>query len=109
MQAPLIGLGFAEDEKQVEEMIKLVDSDGSGRVEFNEFLDIMRANGDETLNTKEIADFFKSLCAGPFASSNMSFSVYSLQQRRKFLLEALNSNDHEKKKKGQKIMAAMKA
>ena len=59
-------------------MINLVDADGSGQVEFNEFLDIMRASGDETLQTKEIADFFKSLCSGPFASSNMSFSVYSL-------------------------------
>ena len=105
----MIGLGFAEDEKQVQKMINLVDADGSGHVEFNEFLDIMRASGDDTLHTKEIADFFKSLCSGPFASSSMSFSVYSLQQRRKFLLEALNSSDYEKRQKGQKIMAAMKA
>ena len=59
-------------------MIKLVDTDGSGQVEFDEFLDIMRAQGDDTLHTKEIAEFFKNLCSGPFASCNMSFSVYSL-------------------------------
>jgi hypothetical protein len=90
-------------------MINLVDADGSGQVEFNEFLDIMKATSGETLQTKEIADFFKKLCTGPFSTSNMSFSIYSMQQRRKFLLEGLRSSDLEKKKKGQKILTNMKA
>ena len=60
-------------------MIDLVDADGSGQVEFNEFLDIMRVSGDENPKAKQMADFFKSLCSGPFSKSNMSFSLYSLQ------------------------------
>lgn len=45
---PMIGLGLAQDQKQVQEMIDLVDVDGSGEVEFLEFLDIMRAKGELT-------------------------------------------------------------
>jgi Ca2+-binding EF-hand superfamily protein len=36
-------------------MINLVDTDGSGQVEFDEFLDIMRSSQDDSLHTKEMA------------------------------------------------------
>ena len=42
-------------------MIKKVDDDGSGQIEFPEFLKIIK--GDENdLTTKKITIFFKDLC-----------------------------------------------
>jgi Ca2+-binding EF-hand superfamily protein len=46
MKEPLIGLGFANTTKEVEHMIELVDEDGSGMIEFNEFLSIIKDSGE---------------------------------------------------------------
>jgi hypothetical protein len=44
----LIGLGFAESRDDVQEMIDLVDEDGSGKIEFGEFLSIIKnSDGNE--------------------------------------------------------------
>ena len=60
MQEPLIGLGFANTTNEVQQMIDLVDEDGSGMIEFNEFLSIIQDSG-ENEKTKQIRDFFKDL------------------------------------------------
>ena len=38
IKVPLIGLGLVDTIKQVENIIDMVDEDGSGEIEFNEFL-----------------------------------------------------------------------
>ena len=38
IKVPLIGLGLVDTLKQVENIINMVDEDGSGEIEFNEFL-----------------------------------------------------------------------
>jgi hypothetical protein len=53
-------------------MIDLVDEDGSGMIEFNEFLTIIRNSG-ENEKTKVITDFFKDLVNGKFGNQDMSF------------------------------------
>ena len=54
---PLIGLGLVETIDDVEEMVLAVDEDGSGNIEFPEFLDIVKnKNGNE--KTKVITEFF---------------------------------------------------
>lgn len=60
MQEPLIGLGFANTTNEVQQMIDLVDEDGSGMIEFNEFLSIIRDSG-ENEKARLIRDFFKDL------------------------------------------------
>ncbi len=45
MQEPLIGLGFADSIKEVKEMINAVGNDGSLKIDFSDFLEIIR-NGD---------------------------------------------------------------
>lgn len=42
LEDPLIGLGFAESWEEVEDLIKQVDDDGSGFIEFGEFLGIIK-------------------------------------------------------------------
>ena len=64
---PLIGLGFADSQGQVQDMIDKVDDDGSGQIEFPEFLKIIR--GDEKdISTRKITIFFKDLCEGKFGN-----------------------------------------
>ena len=38
---PLIGLGLCNDVKEVEDIFSAVDEDGSGEIEFSEFLSIV--------------------------------------------------------------------
>ena len=42
LEGPLIGLGFYETREEVIEMIESVDDDGSGQIEFGEFLTLIR-------------------------------------------------------------------
>ena len=47
MSGPLIGLGLVNSYEEVEKLVEMVDEDGSGMIEFDEFLDIiMNRNGD---------------------------------------------------------------
>lgn len=42
IKVPLIGLGLVDTVEQVRDLIEQVDEDGSGEIEFNEFLQIIR-------------------------------------------------------------------
>ena len=44
LEEPLIGLGFADTRDDVQEMIDDVDDDGSGQIEFAEFLLIIKGS-----------------------------------------------------------------
>lgn len=57
LEDPLIGLGFADSREEVMEMIATVDDDGSGMIEFPEFLGIIK-NSDGNLKTAKINEFF---------------------------------------------------
>lgn len=47
LEDPLIGLGFADNRDEVQEMVDAVDEDGSGMIEFPEFLTIIKnSDGD---------------------------------------------------------------
>lgn len=45
IQVPLIGLGLVTKIEDVHEMVLAVDEDGSGEIEFPEFLDIVKGKG----------------------------------------------------------------
>jgi Ca2+-binding EF-hand superfamily protein len=53
LEGPLIGLGFADTREEIELMIKEVDADGSGMIEFDEFLMIIK-NSDADEKTSKI-------------------------------------------------------
>ena len=96
MKEPLIGLGFANTTKEVEHMIELVDEDGSGMIEFSEFLSIIRDSG-ENEKTKLLRDFFKDLAQGSLGSKDVSFPIFVCKTRRKHLLDAIYSKEEAKK------------
>ena len=41
IKGPLIGLGLVNSLEEVQDLVNLVDEDGSGNIEFGEFLDII--------------------------------------------------------------------
>ena len=107
MKEPLIGLGFANTTNEVQQMIDLVDEDGSGMIEFNEFLSIIQDSG-ENEKTQQIRDFFKDLAQGNLGTKDVSFPLFVCKTRRKHLMNAIYSNDKEKKKLGVRILENLK-
>ena len=69
LETPLIGLGFADTREEVQQMIDSVDYDGSGLIEFDEFLMIIK-NTDGDSKTAKIKQFFKDLSTGVLDTSN---------------------------------------
>ena len=110
-------------------MVEKVDDDGSGQIEFPEFLMIIKGRGDDP-QCAAISQFFKGLSSedGEFSKKAITFTTYVQQKTRDFLLDAINPYRHEKnldlnnknlseeqkayfnerKKKGEKIMANIK-
>mmetsp|Transcript_90862 Transcript_90862/g.196612 ORF Transcript_90862/g.196612 Transcript_90862/m.196612 type:complete len:80 (-) Transcript_90862:333-572(-) len=58
---PLIAFGLVDDPNKAEQLIKIVDKDGSGEIEFNEFLSILKSGGGkgDDMGAGEIKNFFK--------------------------------------------------
>jgi len=71
---PLIGLGFADSREEVEEIVREVDEDGSGMIEFDEFLLIIK-NSDSNEKTAKIHTFFKNMSNGTLGNRDLSFNV----------------------------------
>lgn len=69
-------------------MIDLVDEDGSGMIEFDEFLTIIQDSG-ENEKTKLIRDFFKDLSKGNLGTKEVSFPIFVCKERRKHLMKAI--------------------
>lgn len=55
-------------------MIDLVDEDGSGMIEFTEFLDIIK-NSDGSEKTAKINKFFKDMTSGQLRQNDLSFNL----------------------------------
>ena len=104
LEEPLIALGIAENRKKVEEMIKTVDSDSSGQIEFEEFLEIIKGSKESA----PISKFFKGLIDGNLIKDSkvLPFRTVVSSYRRKMIMNAFMCDDPVKKEKGEKIMKA---
>jgi len=105
LEEPLIGLGFADNTQDVEEMVKQVDEDGSGEIEFQEFLGIIQNNdGDE--KSAALYKFFKGVTNGTIGGNNeLSFNLLVSKMKRQHLMDAIMSSDPDKKKEGERILS----
>lgn len=71
LEEPLIGLGFADTRDDVLDMINDVDDDGSGQIEFAEFLLIIKGdNSSKDEKSEKINQFFKDMSQGKIGSHN---------------------------------------
>ena len=66
-------------------MVDKVDDDGSGVIEFAEFLDIVNgASAEEGVNV-----FFKKMANGKIGNKDLSFGVNVQNIRRKYMIDAI--------------------
>lgn len=84
-------------------MIDLVDDDGSGMIEFNEFLGIIK-NSDGSEKTAKINKFFKDMTSEQFSKNDLSFNLLVQKLRREYLMDAIMSGDPDKRAFGEKIL-----
>lgn len=84
-------------------MVDSVDEDGSGQIEFNEFLSIIKnTDGDQKIG--KINKFFKEVTSGTLAETDLSFNLLIQKLRREYLMDAIMSPDPSKKDFGDKIL-----
>ena len=77
-------------------MINSVDLDGSGQIEFDEFLQIIQKSaGDE--KTAKIKTFFTELAKRDLKNEGLSFSMVVLKIRKESMMNAILSKDPELK------------
>lgn len=126
LEEPLIALGLVENRAQVLKIVEAVDEDGSGEIEFNEFLDIIKGGGKKSRSKKEdesefskpkdaaesgaIYGFFKSLTNGELMSgekANMPFNLFISAHRRQMIIDSM-MKEGTQQKEGERIMTNYK-
>lgn len=107
----MIALGLVESRQQVQQIVQLVDEDGSEKIEFGEFLSIIKGGSgqqkDGANETGAIYNFFKKLTAGDFKlekNENAPFQLFISGWRRKMILDSMMATDDVKRKQGEKIL-----
>jgi centrin-1 len=110
LEEPFISLGLAQNRDEVLNLIKSVDDDGSGRIEFPEFLRIIHNKSKlKTKGNEKITNFFKSLASDKVGADSdlkhFSFKTIMGIIRRKNLLKAFLAKD-ETKEEGLKVLKA---
>jgi hypothetical protein len=104
LEEPLIALGLAESSAQVQEMFHEVDLDNSGRIEFNEFLQILaKTDGGDI----PLAQFFRSLIDGTLMKNSQTIPIKLVisAYRRRMLMDAMMA-EGKQKEKGERVMKA---
>ena len=111
LEEPFISLGLAYTRDEINNLISSVDDDGSGRIEFGEFLRIIHNKSKlKTQGNNKITSFFKQLAndklGGNSDLKHFSFKTIMDIMRRKNLLKAFLSKNPEEKKEGEKVLKA---
>ena len=83
-------------------MISVVDEDGSGQIEFGEFLGILKNQSDE--RTAKINKFFKDIAGGPLGKKYLPFNILVQNMHREYMMNAIMSMDPEKREFGERIL-----
>jgi hypothetical protein len=87
-------------------MVMAVDTDGSGQIEFNEFLGILKGGEETSGNT--MGDFFKGIINGSLieGADTLPFNLVVGFYRRQMLMNAVTGDDKKAREKGEKILRA---
>ena len=98
---PLIALGLADSMAEVIKMVEAVDTDGSGEIEFSEFLELIKGGDDNTM-----AEFFKGIIAGSLieGADILPFNLVVGFYRRERLIEGVLGADQKTREKGEQVL-----
>lgn len=112
LEEPFISLGLAYSRDEVDDLIKTVDDDGSGKIEFDEFLRIIHNKSKKKAKGNEkITNFFKNLANNNISSKESDLHHFSFKTvmgilRRNNLLKTFLSKNDSEKGEGEKILKA---
>ena len=111
LEEPFISFGLAYNADEIQELIRSVDDDGSGRIEFAEFLRIIHNKSKiKTKGNKKITKFFKQLANDKLGDGKeyKYFGIGTIMgiMRRKNLLKAFNTSDPIEREEGEKVLNA---
>lgn len=104
---PLLALGLVDSREQVIELLKKVDLDNSGIIEFEEFLNLLRnAKDDNGKNT--LIKFFKDLTSGKIFNNfeELPFQMLFSGRRRELMMQSYLGKNNAIKEKGNKVLSA---
>jgi centrin-1 len=106
LEEPFISLGLAYSREEVGDLIMSVDDDGSGRIEFDEFLRIIHNKSKKKAKGNEkITSFFKNLANDNISNESdlrhFSFKTIMGILRRHNLLKAFLADDKREKDDGE--------
>ena len=104
---PLLALGLVDSRDQVQELVNKVDSDKSGIIEFEEFLNILR-NAKDREGENTLIQFFKNLTDGKIFNNfeDLPFQLLLSGRRREFMMQSYLGKNTGTKEKGTKILSA---
>jgi centrin-1 len=111
LEEPFISLGLAYSREDVEKLIKSVDDDDSGKIEFGEFLRIIHNKSKKkTKGNEKITNFFKKLANNEVSEdkylNHFSFKTVMSVLRRNNILKAFLAKGNTDKSEGLKILKA---
>merc|ERR1719321_2492523 len=100
LEEALVAFGLAETRREVQRLVSAVSDDGSGLIEFPDFLNILRDQYNDA-----ICYVFKQMMAGRLGDRQLSFPMLASTYRRKMMLDAMMATgaQHER---GKRIMNA---
>ena len=111
LEEPFISLGLAYTREEVDDLIQSVDDDGSGKIEFDEFLRIIHNKSKKKAKGNEkITNFFKELASNNISHesdlNHFSFKTIMGILRRNNLLKAFKPKSDMEKADGEKMLKA---
>eukprot|EP00931_Biecheleriopsis_adriatica_P104470 TRINITY_DN79140_c0_g1_i1.p1 TRINITY_DN79140_c0_g1~~TRINITY_DN79140_c0_g1_i1.p1 ORF type:complete len:357 (+),score=78.63 TRINITY_DN79140_c0_g1_i1:110-1180(+) len=97
----LISLGIANNKKEVDELVDKIDDLKTRELDFNQFLDLIRARSD--YNTLRV---FKDMMEGQLGDRHLDFRTVISEHRRKLILDASGSRSTstEQQERGGKVL-----
>ena len=94
LEDPLLSIGAASNREEVIRMICEVDVDGSGSIEFAEFVAILTPSAEESALASQFKESFEKLKEKMQAqdSGELTVNTQISAERRRFLVDAIISN-----------------
>lgn len=130
LETPLLSLGIAENTEDVKKIIASVDKDGSGQIEFGEFLGIIKAKTENSGNNSVLINFFKGSyisnrkivfnqlinfsdmingnLAGGSIPNKLPFNMIIDTIRRKKFMDSFLATDIKTREQGEKVRRVKK-
>ena len=104
---PLLALGLVESREEVIDLIKKVDADQSGIIEFEEFLNILK-NAKDGQGENTLITFFKDLTNGKIFNNfnELPFQLLLSGRRRELMMQCYLGKTISSKEKGTKVLSA---